>query len=55
MITVPAYFNEKQRASVREAGRMAGFEVLRILNEPTAAALVYGLGKRMDKRGLSTI
>ena len=50
VITVPAYFNEKQRASVREAGRMAGFEVLRILNEPTAAALVYGLGKRMDKR-----
>jgi molecular chaperone DnaK len=50
VITVPAYFNEKQRMSVREAGRMAGFEVLRILNEPTAAALVYGLGKRMDKR-----
>ena len=50
VITVPAYFNEKQRSSVREAGRMAGFEVLRILNEPTAAALVYGLGKRMEKR-----
>ena len=50
VITVPAYFNEKQRASVRTAGRMAGFEVLRILNEPTAAALVYGLGKRLNKR-----
>lgn len=50
VITVPAYFNERQRMSVREAGRMAGFEVLRILNEPTAAALVYGLGKRMNKR-----
>ena len=50
VITVPAYFNEKQRGSVREAGRMAGFEVLRILNEPTAAALVYGLGKRLEKR-----
>ena len=50
VITVPAYFNERQRGSVREAGRMAGFEVLRILNEPTAAALVYGLGKRMNKR-----
>ena len=50
VITVPAYFNEKQRASVREAGRMAGFEVLRILNEPTAAALAYGLGKRRNER-----
>ncbi len=50
VITVPAYFNERQRTSVREAGRMAGFEVLRILNEPTAAALVYGLGKRMNQR-----
>jgi len=50
VITVPAYFNEKQRASVREAGRMAGFEVLRILNEPTAAALAYGLGKRLNER-----
>ena len=50
VITVPAYFNERQRSSVREAGRMAGFEVLRILNEPTAAALVYGLGKRTNQR-----
>ncbi len=50
VITVPAYFNEKQRRSVREAGAMAGFEVLRILNEPTAAALVYGLGKRLEQR-----
>ncbi|MEC8192883.1 MAG: Hsp70 family protein [Myxococcota bacterium] len=50
VITVPAYFNERQRASVREAGRMAGFEVLRILNEPTAAALVYGLGRRLNQR-----
>jgi molecular chaperone DnaK len=50
VITVPAYFNEKQRGSVREAGRMAGFEILRILNEPTAAALAYGLGKRLTQR-----
>ena len=50
VITVPAYFNERQRGSVREAGRMAGFQVLRILNEPTAAALVYGLGIRTNKR-----
>ncbi len=50
VITVPAYSNERQRSSVREAGRMAGFEVLRILNEPTAAALVYGLGQRINRR-----
>mgnify|MGYP002884166362 CR=1 FL=1 len=50
VITVPAYFNERQRASVRAAGRMAGLEVLRILNEPTAAALAYGLGKELDSR-----
>ena len=49
VITVPAYFNEKQRTSVREAGRMAGFEVLRILNEPTAAAIAYGLDNKTDK------
>ncbi len=50
VITVPAYFNERQRASVRTAGRMAGLEVLRILNEPTAAALAYGLGRNLDSR-----
>jgi molecular chaperone DnaK len=50
VITVPAYFNERQRASVRTAGQMAGLEVLRILNEPTAAALAYGLGKDLHSR-----
>jgi len=50
VITVPAYFNDRQRASVRTAGRMAGLEVLRILNEPTSAALAYGLGKDLDCR-----
>jgi molecular chaperone DnaK len=50
VITVPAYFNERQRASVREAGRMAGFEVLRILNEPTAAVLAYGHGQQLHQR-----
>jgi molecular chaperone DnaK len=50
VITVPAYFNERQRASVRTAGQMAGLEVLRILNEPTAAALAYGLGKQLNSR-----
>jgi molecular chaperone DnaK len=50
VITVPAYFNDRQRNSVRSAGRMAGFEVLRILNEPTAAALAYGFGKDLHQR-----
>lgn len=45
VITVPAYFNEASRQATKEAGQIAGFQVLRILNEPTAAALAYGLGK----------
>ncbi len=48
VITVPAYFNEAQRAATRDAGRIAGLEVLRIVNEPTAASLAYGLDKRHD-------
>ncbi|MEJ7735110.1 MAG: Fe-S protein assembly chaperone HscA [Polyangiaceae bacterium] len=46
VITVPAYFNDAQRQATKDAGRLAGFEVLRLLNEPTAAALAYGLDKR---------
>ena len=46
VITVPAYFNDAQRTATRDAGRLAGLEVLRILNEPTAASLAYGLDKR---------
>jgi molecular chaperone HscA len=46
VITVPAYFDDAQRQATRDAGRLAGFEVLRLLNEPTAAALAYGLDKR---------
>src|ERR1700710_244841 len=46
VITVPAYFNDAQRQATRDAGRIAGLEVLRIINEPTAAALAYGLEKR---------
>ncbi len=46
MITVPAYFNDAQRTATKDAGRIAGLEVLRIINEPTAAALAYGLDKR---------
>ena len=46
VITVPAYFNDAQRTATRDAGRLAGLEVLRIINEPTAASLAYGLDKR---------
>ncbi|MCX8075934.1 MAG: molecular chaperone DnaK [Aquificaceae bacterium] len=48
VITVPAYFNERQRQATKDAGKLAGLEVLRILNEPTAAALAYGLDKKSD-------
>ncbi len=51
VITVPAYFNDAQRQATRDAGKIAGLEVLRIINEPTAAALAYGL----DKKGNETI
>ncbi len=48
VITVPAYFNDSQRQSTKDAGRIAGLNVLRIINEPTAAALAYGLDKEME-------
>ena len=48
VITVPAYFNERQRQATKDAGKIAGLEVLRILNEPTAAALAYGLDKKSE-------
>ncbi len=50
VITVPAYFNDAQRQATKDAGRIAGLEVLRIINEPTAAALAYGLDKKNDER-----
>ena len=50
VITVPAYFNDAQRQATKDAGRIAGLEVLRIINEPTAAALAYGLDKKADGR-----
>ncbi len=50
VITVPAYFNDSQRQATKDAGRVAGLEVLRIINEPTAAALAYGLDKKNDER-----
>src|SRR5262249_9326191 len=49
VITVPAYFNDAQRQATKDAGRIAGLEVLRIINEPTAAALAYGLDKQSNK------
>ena len=52
VVTVPAYFTDRQRHAVKEAGARAGLEVLRIINEPTAAALAYGLGKRLRERVL---
>ena len=54
VITVPAYFNDAQRKATKDAGRIAGLEVLRIINEPTAAALAYGLDKKepRDRAGL---
>ncbi|HEX4227131.1 MAG TPA: Fe-S protein assembly chaperone HscA [Bryobacteraceae bacterium] len=48
VITVPAYFNDAQRQATKDAGRLAGLEVLRLVNEPTAASLAYGLDKRQD-------
>jgi len=53
VITVPAYFNDAQRQATRDAGRLAGLEVLRLVNEPTAAALAYGLHKQ--QRGLVAV
>src|SRR5579859_5030928 len=50
VITVPAYFNDAQRQATRDAGKIAGLEVLRIINEPTAASLAYGLDKKKDER-----
>jgi molecular chaperone DnaK len=50
VITVPAYFNDAQRQATKDAGKIAGLEVLRIINEPTAAALAYGLDKKKDAK-----
>ncbi|MBM4391677.1 MAG: Hsp70 family protein [Deltaproteobacteria bacterium] len=50
VITVPAYFNDRQRQAVRAAGKLANLKVPRVLNEPTAAALAYGLGKNLNQR-----
>ena len=51
VITVPAYFNDAQRQATKDAGKIAGLDVKRIINEPTAAALSYGLDKAQDQDG----
>jgi molecular chaperone DnaK len=53
VITVPAYFNDAQRQATKDAGKIAGLEVLRIINEPTAAALAYGLDKKRDAKTIA--
>jgi molecular chaperone DnaK len=50
IITVPAYFNDAQRQATKDAGKIAGLEVKRIINEPTAAALAYGFGKKKEEK-----
>ena len=50
VITVPAYFNDSQRQATKDAGRIAGLDVKRIINEPTAAALAYGMDKKKDEK-----
>lgn len=54
MVTVPAYFNDSQRQATKDAGVIAGLNVLRIINEPTAAAIAYGLDKKV-KNMLATV
>lgn len=49
VITVPAYFNDSQRQATKDAGRIAGLDVLRIINEPTAASLAYGLDRKTNE------
>ncbi len=49
VVTVPAYFNDSQRQATKDAGQIAGLNVLRVINEPTAAALAYGMDKSEDK------
>ena len=53
VITVPAYFNDSQRQATKDAGKIAGLEVLRIINEPTAAALAYGLDKKKESKKIA--
>lgn len=55
VVTVPAYFNDSQRQATKDAGAIAGLDVLRIINEPTAAAIAYGLDKKSESQGERTV
>lgn len=55
VITVPAYFNDSQRQATKDAGTIAGLNVLRIINEPTAAAIAYGLDKKVATKYISNL
>ena len=55
VITVPAYFNDAQRQATRDAGKLAGLDVLRIVNEPTAASLAYGIGLDKNEKGIVAV
>lgn len=55
VITVPAYFNDSQRQATKDAGTIAGLNVLRIINEPTAAAIAYGLDKKVTTGAMATL
>lgn len=55
VITVPAYFNDSQRQATRDAGKLAGLEILRIINEPTAASLAYGIGIKKDEEKIIAV
>jgi len=53
VVTVPAYYNDRQRQAVREAGKIGGLEIVRIINEPTAAALAYGAGRKLENKRIA--
>ena len=55
VVTVPAYFNDSQRQATKDAGTIAGLNVLRIINEPTAAAIAYGLDKKVETKAVLVI
>ena len=55
VVTVPAYFNDSQRQATKDAGAISGLNVLRIINEPTAAAIAYGLDKKVRARACSQV
>ncbi|KAM2695672.1 hypothetical protein EV1_040147 [Malus domestica] len=55
VVTVPAYFNDSQRQATKDAGAISGLNVMRIINEPTAAAIAYGLDKKVSRKGKQNV